>query len=80
MLRLSARGAHHGHRLFPEATGAVVGIPATADRGHTVLERRLLELAVAVGDQISSRYLGKRTTANGECSYRLYEVEVEDAR
>ena len=77
--QLPTRAAFEGHRLFlrqrgPRGGTFVVGLYATAKRGHTLLEQKLRELGVQVGDQIGVRYGGKRRTADGEREYRGYEV------
>ena len=75
VVRLPAPGVFNGNKLFlRQPSGEVIAIPATADRGHTVLERRLHDLAISPGDWISIRYAGKRSTADGERTYRFYEA------
>ena len=75
VVRLPAPGVFNGNKLFlRQPSGEVIAIPATADRGHTVLERSLHDLAISPGDWISIRYAGKRSTADGERTYRFYEA------
>jgi hypothetical protein len=73
ILRLPTPGAFCGSRLFiGNYPDEVLGIPATAKKGHTVLERELE--GYQPGDRISVTYDGWRTTADGERKYRLYSV------
>ena len=70
--RLPKENALGGNSLYLNTGAERISIHATAKRGHTVLERRLDELGVKVGDRISIHYTGKRSTANGEREYRHY--------
>jgi hypothetical protein len=74
VVRKPTPGAFNGTRLFLDTDGGVLAIPATASRGHTVLERELA--AVKVGDRIRITYRGYRVTRDGERTYRDYRVEV----
>ena len=74
IVRLPHAGAHHGTRLLLRLnTGDVVGIPATAKRGWTVLERSLA--GVQVGDTVEISFLGWRETADGDRRYRNVRVD-----
>jgi len=76
VLRLPSRHTFNGSRLFVRRDdNSTIGFPATAKTGHTLLERALREQQVHVGDHIVVRYFGKRTTADGERSYRFYRVD-----
>lgn len=79
VVRLPQRGGFDGTRLFLRTDSGEVGIPATASRGHTVLERLLMDHHVGVGDFIAVTYTGKRLTADGERTYRDYRLEVDRA-
>jgi hypothetical protein len=72
--RLPTPRARLGTRLFIGTPGGVLAIPATAKRGHTVLERELK--TVKVGDHIAVTFHGFRVTRDGERTYRDYELEV----
>lgn len=73
VVRLPAPGEHQGNRLFlRRADGVLLAIPATASKGHAVLNRALE--GVSKGDEIQIRFLGWRDTLNGERRYRLHEV------
>lgn len=66
----------NGSRLFLDTSAGVIGIHATAKRGHTLLERALE--GFQVGDRIRIVFHGMRTTADGGRSYRHYEVMACD--
>lgn len=74
--RLPMPGAPNGNSLYLSNEQEKRAIHATAKTGHTVLERKLAELCVRVGDRVQIVYLGKRPTADGEREYRLYEVNI----
>lgn len=72
VVRLPRRGAYQGNRLFLRlANDAVVGIPATAAKGHAVLEHSLREKCIGVGEQVAVTFTGWRETRDGERKYRL---------
>ena len=77
VLRLPAPGVPSGTRLFLETATGPIAIAATAKKGATVLERRLRDEAVGVGDTITVSYFGMRRTADGERSYRDFRLEVK---
>jgi len=61
VVRLPQHGAFHGTSVFLELDdGEVVALPASASKGHTVLER--LRGDVRVGDRVAITYHGRRTT------------------
>ena len=73
--RLPRDGAFNGGSVFLELDdGEIVAIHATAKKGHTVLERLLGD--VRVGDRVAITYHGRRTTADGERSYRSYSLNI----
>ena len=76
--RLPEPGVPAGTRLFLEVDGELISIPAVARRGHTVLERLLLDERVAVGDCITIIFLGWRRTLDEQREYRAYELEVHE--
>jgi len=76
VVRLPMWGADAGTRLFLDTDDEVISIPATAGKGHTVLERLLSDERVRVGDGVTITYVGKRRTADGERTYRDYQLEV----
>lgn len=77
VVRLPTRAADNATRLFLRLPDRrVIGIPASARKGHTLLERQLEDLEVIVGDTLTIVYAGKRRTADGEREYRLYDVRM----
>ena len=75
VVRMPRDGAFSGGSVFLERDdGEVVAIPATAKKGHTVLERLLRE--VSVGDEVDITYRGRRPTEDGEREYRSYSLRV----
>jgi len=79
VLRLPIWNAESGTRLFLATVRGTVSIPATANKGHSVLARLLDDERVAVGDRVAVTYMGKRPTADGEREYRHYRLEVDHA-
>lgn len=75
VMRLPTPGTRNGNRAFIFTNDGLLGIPATARKGHSVLERELPELEVRVGDDVVITYNGMRNTADGERRYRHYTVE-----
>jgi hypothetical protein len=73
--RLPRPGTKIGNYLLLDTDDGVIAIPATAKRGHTVLERLLTEEEIAVGDRIAVSFHGKRRTRDGQREYRHYELE-----
>jgi hypothetical protein len=80
VVRLPMWSAESGTRLFITTNGETVAIPATKAKGHTVLARLLEEQRVAVGDQVTIIFAGKRRTADGEREYGDYRLEARHAR
>jgi len=75
VFRLPRHGHYAGNYLFvrTEREG-IVGIPATAAKGHSVLAKHLAERDVKVGDHVRVVFTGWRTTSDGERQYRSYTV------
>lgn len=72
VVRLPRPGTYHGNRLFLRlANDAVVGIPATAAKGHAVLEHSLREQCIGVGEYVAVQFTGWRKTKDGKRTYRL---------
>ena len=80
VMRLPAPGAFCGNSLLLRTDDALVALPATAKKGHAVLERKLVQHEVRVGDWVAIRYPGRRRTQDGEREYRHYDVAKEPAR
>ena len=76
VVRLPMWSVEAGTRLFLQTDTETISIPATAGKGHTVLEQRLADECVMIGDDISITYRGKRRTADGAREYRDYHLEV----
>jgi hypothetical protein len=79
VIRLPMACAHAGTRLFLRTDTEVIAIPATAGKGHTVLQKLLEERQVAVGDHLAINHRGKRSTLDGLRQYCHYEIEVTRA-
>jgi hypothetical protein len=62
--------------LRPNGMGNGLGMPASASRGHTILERELVRQRVALGDRIRITFCGRRQTRDGAREYRRYSVQV----
>jgi hypothetical protein len=73
--RLPEPGAQLGNYLLLETADGVLALGATARKGHTVLERLLVDEGIAVGDDVAITFRGKRRTVDGEHEYRHYELE-----
>ena len=74
VVRLPRGGTFNGGSVFLEVGGEVIGVPASARKGHTVLERLLS--AVCVGDVVEITFKGERVTADGGRRYRDYALSV----
>jgi hypothetical protein len=75
VVRLPRGGTFNGGSVFLELDGGeVVALPASAKKGHTVLERRL-SIARA-GDAVEITFEGWRATADGERRYRSYGLRI----
>lgn len=74
--RLPIPGAQNGNYLYLSNDLEKRALHATGKSGHTVLERKLQELGVRIGDRIQIVYLGKRPTVDLQREYRLYEVNL----
>jgi hypothetical protein len=80
VLRLPRPGGFAGNSLvLGTRNGSDRGIrvlPASAKKGHTVLANELGDQGVKVGEWVEITYLGRRTTRDGQRSYRDYDVKV----
>jgi hypothetical protein len=77
VMRLPEPGSPAGNSVLLRTPGGDIRhVPATAKRGHAVLERELAGRRVQVGDRIRISYRGRRETASGLREYRSYFLEV----
>jgi hypothetical protein len=76
VVRLAQPGVAAGSRLFLKTAAGLVAVPATAKKGHCVLERLLADHRVCVGDHVTVGYRGKRSTVDGLREYRDYWLVV----
>jgi hypothetical protein len=74
VVRLPRGGTFNGGSVFLEVDGEVIALPASAKKGHTVLERRLS--IARPGDEVEITFEGWRATADGERRYRHYGLRV----
>ena len=74
VLRLPTRGAFNASRLFLLTDTEIVGFPADARSGHSVLERELGRKGVKLGQKITVAHNGTHRTIDGKRSYRLEQV------
>jgi hypothetical protein len=74
VLRLPTPAGYHGTRLFLDTEDGTLALPATASRGHTLLERALAAKRIAVGDYVEISFVGWAETHDGERRYRFEEI------
>lgn len=73
--KLPKSGAPFGSWIVLESEGGPLALPATADRGWTLLERALRDQAVELGDRVRIVFVGWRESREGR-RYRLVQIDV----
>jgi hypothetical protein len=74
VLRIPTPFAFMGTRLFLETADGVLALPATAKRGHTLLDRAIQTKDIQPGDHVEVEFYGWSETQNGERRYRHEEI------